>query len=285
MNFARGYLATKILAPAGAEETERFIDVVDSGVTWTRDKLPEEIKENWVKLLPGGEYTTESVQLRVEFDRPGEWRLQRTYSPPARYRELIQSAAETAGCTVPDAEVSTEIVIIHIVLSPQAQELADALAALRSNPNDSAVQERYLRAFPHQYTGFMNFFDTYHELSSNSHDYIGALPSLGKGHDIELGKLLVGLAKDAHYEADALSDLQQVTAAYGGEHPTTLARLLKQLPLPKQNQLITYLADVENHSAYREYQRIIDQLKGIGEGQLAARIEEARTKREMEPHG
>ena len=169
-------------------------------------------------------------------------------------------------------------------LSPRAQELTDALAALKNNPSDGAVQERYLKVFPQHYEEFMDLFDLDRELC-DGHDFIFPLSSLGKEHEKELGKLLVGLAKDAHYEADALSYLQHVTAVYGGQHPEVFAELLKQLPSPKQKQLISYLADVENHSAYHEYQEIIDRLKSIGEGQLALRFEKARTKREKEPHG
>jgi hypothetical protein len=169
-------------------------------------------------------------------------------------------------------------------LSPRTQELSEALAALQRSPDDNAVQGRYLKAFPHGYDEFLVLFDTDDELY-DGFKFIRALSSLGRAHEVELGKLLVGLAKDAHAEADALTYLQEATATYGGRYPRTFAGLLRQLPPPKQRQLITYLADVENHSAYHEYQEIIDGLKGIGEGPLAAKFENARKKRERQPHG
>jgi hypothetical protein len=166
-------------------------------------------------------------------------------------------------------------------LSPKARELAQALAALRSSPNDSAAQERYLKAFPHDYRAFLNLFDLDHELY-DGHDFVDALSLAGKGHEAELGNLLVGLAKDAHYDSDAPSYLQGLTAVYAGQHPKTFAELLKQLPFQKQAQLITFLADVEAHYSYPEYQAIIDGLKRIGEDKLAMRFEEARTNRERQ---
>ena len=118
INSVQGFLSTKVIAPVGDGDAEMFIDVVDTRGTWPRDKLVQEIKSKWVKLLPGHEYATESAQLKQKFDRPGEWQVQRTYSPPhgsAQYREMIQSASAIVGCTVPLAKVSTETVTITIV--------------------------------------------------------------------------------------------------------------------------------------------------------------------------
>jgi hypothetical protein len=95
----------------------------------------------------------------------------------------------------------------------------------------------------------------------------------------------MGLGKDAHYEADAPSHLQQVTAVYGSQHTKLFAELLKELPAQKQSQLISFLADVENHAAYPQYQDIIGRLKATGERDLAGRFEEARNKRNKQPPG
>lgn len=114
-------------------------------------------------------------------------------------------------------------------LSPKARELTRDLAALRSKPQDPAVQETYLRAFPHTYKEFLSLFDVGNELY-DGHDFIDPLPSLGRHHPVELGQLLVGLSKDAHYEADAPSYLQKATATYAAQHSQTFAKLLKELP-------------------------------------------------------
>jgi hypothetical protein len=167
-------------------------------------------------------------------------------------------------------------------LSPEARNLTQALAALRTNPDDPEAQERYLKTFPRDYKDFLNLFDLGHELY-DGHDFVDALSLAGKAHATELGKLLVGLAKDAHHDADAPSYLQQVTAVYAGQHTKTFAEMLSQLPPEKQNQLITFLADAEAHYSYAEYQAIIDGLKGIGEDKLATRFQEARAKREKQP--
>lgn len=109
-----------------------------------------------------------------------------------------------------------------------------ALAALRTSPEDSGAQERYLKTFPHDYREFLNLFDLNHELY-DGRDFIDAFSLTGNDHSAELGALLVGLAKDAHYDADAPNSLQQVMAVYAGHHPKTFAELCKQLP-PKSRR-------------------------------------------------
>lgn len=166
-------------------------------------------------------------------------------------------------------------------LSPRARDLTQSLAALRANPADSQEQERYLKIFPHDYKEFLNLFDLDRELY-DGHDFIEALSLTGKDHATELGKLLVGLAEDAHLDADAPNYLQHVTAVYAGQHAKTFAELFSHLRPQKQNQLISFLADAEAHYSYPEYQAIIDAFKRIREDKLAARFEEARAKREKQ---
>ena len=51
INSVQGFLTTKVIAPVGDGDAEMFIEVVDSRGTWPRDKLVQEIKSKWVKLL------------------------------------------------------------------------------------------------------------------------------------------------------------------------------------------------------------------------------------------
>ena len=124
-------------------------------------------------------------------------------------------------------------------LSPRAQKLTRALAALHSKPDDPMTQEHYLQTFPHDYKSFLDLFDLDHELY-DGHDFIDVLPSLARSHDTQVGTLLIGLCKDAHIEADAPTYLQLAAAAYGSQHAKSFAKLLRQLPTEKENHLITF---------------------------------------------
>jgi hypothetical protein len=163
-------------------------------------------------------------------------------------------------------------------LSPEARRLTNALAELQKRPNDPEVQRQYLNVFPHDYKSFLALFDLDRELYDGQ-NFILVLPSLVKDHEDDEGRLLVGLSKDAHKEADAPTYLQYVTAIYGSQHTKTFATLLEQLPSAEQANLVTFLADVENHAAYTGYQGIIDHLKALGQGHLAKEFELARETR------
>jgi hypothetical protein len=164
-----------------------------------------------------------------------------------------------------------------------AEKLTQALTQLQKTPGDKEVQERYLEAFPHTYKSFLDLFEPDCPLY-DGYDYVDALYSLVGGHELEVGKLLVQLSKDAQYDADAPSYLQHATANFGSQHAKTFLALLKQLPVGKQVNLITFLADVENHGAYPEYQLIIDRLKALGEQTFAHKFETARARRSKQPH-
>ncbi len=166
------------------------------------------------------------------------------------------------------------------ILSLKAEKLTRVLDELQKTPDDPQVQEAYLRAFPGDYKSFLELFDFRRELY-DGHDFIVVLPWLAKDHEAQVGKLLVQLSKDAHYEADAPSSLQDATAEYGSQHTKAFGELLKLLPPDKQDQLITFLADVESHSSYKEYQVIVDHLRALGDGALADKFERARRKRRL----
>ena len=165
----------------------------------------------------------------------------------------------------------------------KVESLRTALSQLVHAPNDPSAQARYLELFPRTYNVFLQLFEPGQPLY-DGHDYVEALSPLAKTHEEEIGKLLVTLSKDAHYDADAPAYLQSATSLYGSEHTQIFLSLLKGLPPSKQENLIAFLADVANHDAYPEYQIMIDHLKGLGETALAKKFELARTKRSRQPH-
>jgi hypothetical protein len=164
-----------------------------------------------------------------------------------------------------------------------AKQLMRALSQVQKTPDDRKVQERYLEAFPQTYPSFLELFDLNHPLY-DGHEYVETLYSLAESHELDVGRLLVRLSKDAHYEADAPSYLQNSTVTFGSQHTKTFLALLKQLPVGKQANLITFLADVENHQAYPEYQLIIDHSKALDERSFVRKFEAARAKRSRQPH-
>jgi hypothetical protein len=169
-------------------------------------------------------------------------------------------------------------------LSAEGRNLTEVRAELQRKPDDATVQQLYLEAFPHDWKAFLRLFGYPNGELYDGHEFISVLPSLAKHHDVEVGTLLIQLSKEAEYDADAPSYLQHATAAYAAENTGTFASLVGQLSPTERLHLITFLADVENHSAYKEYQDIINHLKSLGQDSLAKEFEMARKKRQQQPH-
>ncbi len=117
----QGYVITKAVAPPETPDKDRFLDHYDGGIAWPREKLVQEIRERWIWLAPGAEYSTGSVQIRMKLSAPGQWRLEATYHPPegsfgkpAEFRKYIDSASHIAGCTVPQGVVSAEPISFNV---------------------------------------------------------------------------------------------------------------------------------------------------------------------------
>jgi hypothetical protein len=173
-------------------------------------------------------------------------------------------------------------------LSPQAQSLKQLLSSLKEHPEDKSIQSQYLLAFPKDIKTFRNLFDQsdFSELYYDEADYVGMLSSLAERHPETVGKLLIGLCKNATAGPDALSDLQQATIEYATSRTSLFAKLMKARPAKEASGVIRFLADVENHEAYPEYSQLIANLRKGNETTLARQFESARTERKRQKgHG
>lgn len=165
------------------------------------------------------------------------------------------------------------------------ERLKAAFTGLKATPNDRSAQHRYLKVFPRRYKTFLALFGTGGSLADGYEcDYIFALSTLQGHHVAEVGSLLVHLSKDAQYQANAPSCLQNVMANYGSHYTQQFAGFLHQLSPQERGQLITFLADVEAAS-YPEYHGIIQNLKGLNESDLAKEFQQAQMERSRQSHG
>jgi hypothetical protein len=168
---------------------------------------------------------------------------------------------------------------------PAGEALKAAFASLKSKPNDRTTQARYLKAFPHDYRGFLALFGAGGYLADGYQcDYIFALTTLQTDHSARVGRMLVQLSKDAEYQADAPSCLQHVLANYGSRYTRLFAGFLNELSAEERDQLITFLADSEA-DPLPEYQRIIRNLKQLNEPELVKKFQQAQIDRARQPHG
>src|SRR5712671_1328906 len=157
-----------------------------------------------------------------------------------------------------------------------AERLKAAFTSLKAAPNSRSVQHRYLTLFPGSYKMFQSYFGTSGALADgNECDYIFALSTLQSHHVAEVGSLLVQLSKDAEYQGNAPSCLQNVMANYGSHFTKSFAGLLHQLPPQERAQLIAFLADIGSGTAH-DYQGIIQNLKTLNEPELVKEFQQAQ---------
>jgi len=168
-------------------------------------------------------------------------------------------------------------------ISAEAQNLVRAIGDLKKDPSNLAVQQRYLSCFPRNYAVFLHLFEPGQELYDGS-EYIDALSRLATNHENTVGQILVQLSKDAKYAPDAPSYLQQATTKYASQHAQIFASIVRHLSIEERAHVITFLADVENYSAYPEYQETIHELDKLGEKRLVEQFQIARRERQSKPH-
>ena len=165
------------------------------------------------------------------------------------------------------------------------EKLKAAFASLKAAPNSRTAQHHYLKAFPRTYSKFQAYFGTGGALADGYEcDYIFALSTLQSHHVEEVGALLVQLSKNAQYQANAPSCLQNVMAKYGNRYTKRFAGLLHQLSPQERSQLVAFLADA-GLAKGPEYQGILQNLKDLQETDLAKEFQQAQAERSRQSHG
>lgn len=165
------------------------------------------------------------------------------------------------------------------------EKLKAAFASLKAAPNSRTAQHHYLKAFPRTYTRFKAYFGTGGALADGYEcDYIFALSTLQSHHVAEVGDLLVRLSKNAQYQANAPSCLQNVMAKYGNRYTKRFAGLLHQLSPQERAQLVAFLADAGLANG-PEYQGILQNLRDLQETDLAKEFQQAQAERSRQSHG
>jgi len=156
-------------------------------------------------------------------------------------------------------------------LIPEAQTTKAAYEDLLKNPDNKEIQERYINDFPDNADAFKRVFHspTFDQLYADSHLYVIKLVELSKNFPDKVGdkliRLCIGLGK---WDADAIAYIQHATMGYANSNYNDFVGLIKQLSNQDLNDLTTFLADVENHSAYEYYQDFMDRLETNSEAGL-----------------
>jgi len=174
-------------------------------------------------------------------------------------------------------------------LIPEAQAIKTAYDNLLKNPDNKDLQKDYVIVFPDNPEVFKRVFHspTFDQFYGDSHSYIYKLAELSNDYSDLVGakliKLCVGLKK---WDADAIGDIQHMTMGYANSKYSDFVGLIKKLNKQDLDSLTTFLADVENHSAYEDYQKFMDKLNSNNEPGLFNLFKNAKgTRISQKSHG
>lgn len=174
-------------------------------------------------------------------------------------------------------------------LTLEAQKIKISYENLKQNPNSKELQKTYIEIFPENVEVFKKVFcpETFDQLYMDSHSYIFELGNLSTDFPILVGnkfiKLCIGLKK---WDADAIGHVQHTTMEYANSNYNDFVKISHRLNKKDLNDLVTFLADVENHLAYRLYQEFMHKLENHNETELFAQFKKAKEERIIEKdHG
>jgi hypothetical protein len=115
---ANGSLITRNEPTEGQKEV--FFCHVDGPSVRSRENLLQEIEQRWTKLGPNTVFVIKG-QAQTKVLAVGEWRVWSTYSPPVGafdppgFKNYMDSATNSFGCTIPRLRVKSEPVLFRVV--------------------------------------------------------------------------------------------------------------------------------------------------------------------------
>jgi hypothetical protein len=161
------------------------------------------------------------------------------------------------------------------------QEL-DALRLQVEHTPSEAGERAYLAAFPSSFASFHDWFTG--ELEPVYFQHLDLLEHLGSTHPDAVLDLQIAIAIGGEWDADAVGMLQGLLAGTAAREPDRFARALEMRSWPAARSVVTFLADVECHAEYPDYERAIAGLRATGHPQWALEFEQARAARMQQPN-
>jgi len=173
--------------------------------------------------------------------------------------------------------------------APPAADTAARLESLRQQMAAGPTPEgerAYLAAFPRSYASFRDVFDSeqFDLLYPRYVEHMTLLEQIGGRRPDDVLDLQLCIATGAEWQADAVNMLRDQLAATAAREPDRFARALEARSWSAARSVVTFLADVECHASYHEYELAIDGLRAAGHPQWALEFEQARTARMLQPN-
>jgi hypothetical protein len=178
--------------------------------------------------------------------------------------------------------------ILNAKISPESTKLEELRKKVEKNPTETNICA-YLNAFPLSFQKFKFIFfgqkNLLGELYDKHEEHLNLLWKLSEKYPNKVLSIWFSIAKDGHWDSDAIGMLQDQLARYGAENTKIFAEALN-----KQNKkailgIIKFIADVEAHDIYFDYIKILENLKKLNFIELYNMFFEARKERMKIHHG
>jgi hypothetical protein len=165
-------------------------------------------------------------------------------------------------------------------VSAQSARLEEMRKAAEASPGTES-EKAYLAAFPSSYSAFRATFygKNLDELYPTHAEHLQLLQKLQKKHPNEVLAIWLGVATGGKWDADALGYLQHQLAGWGAANTKAFAGVLNARAPGERRSIVRFVADVENHRAYSDYDLILKNLKALGFDELYKEFLAARTSR------
>ena len=173
-------------------------------------------------------------------------------------------------------------------LGDDSKILLNDILAILNSPEDELLRSKYINDFPKTFAEFCRIFDpsNFKELYDGSYVFLEMFDDILKERPRDTVGVLLGLSVNATYDADAPGNLQHILASFICNNYDSFISPFGKLARSGQQNIITFVCDVENFSAYAEFDCIIRVLKEKGNTELEKRFLAAKEERiSFGPHG
>jgi hypothetical protein len=180
---------------------------------------------------------------------------------------VIHSIVNNVRTTFTDYEALKKVEVPTIPFTAK-QQLLNTIAVYDNCDKESKM--KFIAEFPNTFKQYLDIFQ--HKYSSQFDHAVGTILELlgfiAEEYPKQCVNLLVSLSSEAKYDADAPGTLQYIFTNFFIKNPDLTILKIKRLNIPKQENIASFLADVESIRTYQEYQNILDILKNRNETKL-----------------
>ncbi|MDC0344572.1 hypothetical protein OAN22_00230 [Alphaproteobacteria bacterium] len=165
------------------------------------------------------------------------------------------------------------LLLLSVLFSVQSfandKDYFDRLDMLKNRISEGAQENsqlEYISIFPRNFKKFTETFGYLPErniknLYYSSYDHISALIKISKTRPDKVMNLMLSIAIDSNWDADAVNYLQKSLAELIHSHIDLFLSSFSKIKKDDQKKIIRFVSDVENHSCYEDYNKILKKLR------------------------